>query len=212
MPGQGGTHSRPAIAPIGVDLVENGHLLSADLDELIHQAARLLVIGGAQIENEFVIRRLALRFGAAEGEKKKEGVVAMPLQERQAARRRGRAHVIEEQKYLIGVDEASGVFDRRSGVVTIIVRLDGDLTAMDAAQAVDMLEIGHGAAIKLDAQAFAGPGKGRGHAQNNVVSTALAVKGPLKVRRIRSARTLHGNMVIIGPIRGDFRCHGADRR
>ena len=45
----------------------------------------------------------------------------------------------------------------RGGIVTVIVRLDGDSGTGDAAGLVEPLEIGRRTAIELDAQA---PGRG----------------------------------------------------
>ena len=166
----------PAIAAVGVDLVEDGHALAADLNEMIDQPAGFLVVGSPQVEHELAIGRLALGLGAGEREEEQHRLLAVPLQERQAARGRGGADVVEEQEHVVVIDQANRVVDRRDGIVAVVVRLDDDLAAVDAALAVDLCEIRHRPAIEFDAQRPARPREGGGHADHDFLG-GLAPEG-----------------------------------
>src|SRR5262249_33656847 len=90
-----GSNTVPAAAAVGIDLVENSNLLAANADEVLDEAGRLLVVGGPEIKDELVVRRLSLRLGAAEGKKEINRTILVALQQRQDPRYRGAAHVVE---------------------------------------------------------------------------------------------------------------------
>jgi hypothetical protein len=113
------------------------------LHEMIDQASRFFIVGRPQIEDELAVRRLALRLGPGEWKEKERRLILMALQDRQTARDRRRTDIVEQQEDLVLLDEAYRVFDRRQGVVAIVIRLDEDLMAMHAPLAVDVAEVGH---------------------------------------------------------------------
>src|SRR5262249_35742071 len=80
MSGQGSADAFPAVAAVGVDLVEDRHTLAADLHKMINQSGSLLIIRGPQVKGEFTIRLLPLRFGAGERKEEEDRLILIPLQ------------------------------------------------------------------------------------------------------------------------------------
>ena len=67
------------------------------------------------------------------------------LQHGQDAGHRRRAHVTEQQEDLVVQHEGHGVVDGGVRLIAVVIGLDGDAAAANAALFVDVLEIGAGA-------------------------------------------------------------------
>ena len=58
--------------------------------------------------------------------------VAISLEQGQDSGDRGGAHIVEQEKDVVPLDEGDGVVDGGEGIVAVIVGPDDDLTAVDA--------------------------------------------------------------------------------
>src|SRR5262249_45347806 len=155
--------------------------------------AGLLVVGGPQVEDELVIRRLALRLGARKRKKEQYRLVAVAPQERQAAGRRGGTDVIEEQENMIFFDEPNRVIDGRLRIVAVVVRLDDNLSAVDATQAVDVFEVRHRTAIQFDSQTPARPRESGGHADDDFLGAHASRQHTRKAAQYQQGTESIGN-------------------
>ncbi len=89
----------------------------------------------------------------------------MHAQQWQRAIHGRRADIAEQREDIILVDQLQGVADRKTGLVLVVIGRDHDASAVDAARVVDGKQVGHGAAIELDAQRSRARRKVRGHAE-----------------------------------------------
>ena len=97
----GATNPGPTAPPVGVRLVEHPNSLPADAHEVVHQATGLLPIGGAQVEGEVAIGRLALGLSAGEGEEEVDVALLELLQHRQHPGHGRGADVAEQQEHVV---------------------------------------------------------------------------------------------------------------
>ena len=149
---EGAPHTRPAAAAVGIGLVEYSDAPAADGYEVIDQAFGFLTVGCAQIEGKFPIRRLPLRLSPGERKEEEHLFVLEFLQERQNPRYGRRTDIAEQREHLIVQRQLYRVFDTGVRLITIVVGLEDNLAAVDAAGAIDMVETGHGATIEFNTQ------------------------------------------------------------
>src|SRR5262249_38262105 len=157
----------PAAATVGIDLIEDGDPGPALLDEMIDEAAGLVLVGGAEVEDEGSVRALAERAGTGEGAEEVDALLLVALEQRQDAGHGRRADVAEEQQGVVLTEQRARVGDGGCGIVAIVVGTEDDAAAVDAARAVDLGEAGRGTAIQFDAEAVRGAGEGGGHADDD---------------------------------------------
>jgi len=164
-------HAVPAAAAVRIHLVEDADPLAVGDHEVVHQFRGFVAVRRPEIEGQAVVRRRALRFGA----RKREEEVHLPLaeagQHRQHARDGGRADVVEQQENPILFDQLDRIQDRLRRIVRIVIGLDPDLEAVDAAGGVDVREVRHRAAVQIEAELGRCSGKRGGHAEQDLALT-----------------------------------------
>ena len=191
---QGLSHARPTAAAVCVVLIEHRDPPTPDPDEVVDQPGGLLAVGGAQVEGELAVRRLPLRLGPCKREEEVDLLVAELLQQWKHSSDRRSAHVPEEQENAFVLHKLDRVGHARVRLIPVIVELEDDSAAVDPAVVVDLVEIGHRAAVELGAEPPRRTGKCRGHTQDDlVVLFRRARTGPgsrVRFRRELRSRTL----------------------
>ena len=165
---QGTAHARPPTAAVSVSLIEDRDALAADPDEVLNQACGLLPVGGAQIEGEGAVWRLPLRLRAGERKEEIDLSLLKLLEHGKNARDRRRTDITEEREDLVFQHQGHRVLNRRVGLVAVVIGSENDSAAPDATLAVDVLEIGAGAAEELDAETAGRTGERGGHAEHDL--------------------------------------------
>ena len=188
------SHSGPAAAPIRVDLIEDRHSPASDSDEIVDEPGRLLPVGGPQVEGELTVGRFALRLRSREGEEEVDLLVAESFQQRQHPGDGRGTYVPEEQEDALVLHEPDGVRDARIGLISVVVELEDDPAAVHSSIVIDVVEIGHRAAIQLRAQAARGARERGGYAEHDftVLRDSFAA-APVSRQRGSGQRLRPGN-------------------
>ncbi len=76
----------------------------------------------------------------------------MHLQQRQGSVHRRCADVAEQREGIVFVHQLQRVADCEIGLVLVIIGLDHDASAINAAGVVERKQVGHGATIEFDAK------------------------------------------------------------
>src|SRR5262245_13508787 len=93
----------------------------------------------------------------------------MLSKKRQTPSHRGRADIVEQDEYFVVFDQANGVLDRRQRIVAVVISLDCDLAAVNAASLVDMVKIDLRPTVQFDAQPATRSRERSRHADDDVV-------------------------------------------
>ena len=175
------------LRPVRIGLVEDGDAPPADAHEVVDEAGRLLAVGGAQVEREFPVGRLALGLGAGERKEQVDLLLLELLEHRQHPGHGGRADVAEQGEHIVPEHQGHGVLDGRVGLVAVVVGPEGDSAAPDATLAIDLGEVRGGTPVELDPEPSRRTGERGGHAEND-----LLVGQPVRSRRSRCPHGLAG--------------------
>ena len=155
-----------AAPAVGVDLVEQAELASAQPPEALDESGHLLAVRGADIEDVVDIRRLPLRLGAREVAHEEH--VAVTLDDGQGPGQGRRSHVVRQEEHLVLLHELDRVAQAWVGLIAVVERGHHDGTAIDATAGIDLGKVCGGAAPQLRAETGGGTLERRAHADLHI--------------------------------------------
>ena len=155
----------PACPAISVGLVEHRNASSINGDKVIDQSLHLLVVRSAQVEGKLIIGRNPVGISPGEREEQQKMLVVMHLQQRQRPVHGRCPDIAEQREDIVFIHQLQRIADCEIGLVLVVIGLDDDTPAVDAAGVVEWTQVGHGATIEFDAERARTCRKIRRHAE-----------------------------------------------
>jgi hypothetical protein len=106
----------------------------------------------------------------------------MHLQQRQGPIHSRCADIVEQRKDIVVIHQLQRIANCEAGFVTVVIGLDHDPAALDAARVVERKQVGHGATIEFDAERPRACREISRHAKPDCALTGVVLVGRFALR------------------------------